>query len=137
MTPLIISSESNNQNDVGSWKSNNNKSLVRNNNSGIKMGKISSDLSYSDDDHEEYEEEEGSYFSGRDVSKKFSKEVTKRHQGLHHHTAHHPRRSLCHSIFVMIQIIALVSNLSMLATQVIPLFLCQLSLVDSVIRYSI
>lgn len=104
------------------------------------MGKTSSDPSYKDDDHQQNDghpdhtcdhkedcdnddDEEDRYFSDRAASEKSSQKYTQRCQGR------------CHSLFVMIKFFASVSNLSMLAAQVLPLFVSQLSVVDIVIRY--
>lgn len=45
-----------------------------------------------------------------------------------------PTRSCCHTIFIGIQILAILGNLCMIATQVIPLFICDVDAVQQAIR---
>lgn len=45
-----------------------------------------------------------------------------------------PRRGPCHSIFVAIQVIAVLANLSMIATQIVPIIICDIDVLQKVIR---
>jgi len=45
-----------------------------------------------------------------------------------------PRRTCCHSIFVTIQVFAIVGNLMMLSTQIVPMIICDVELIQKVMR---
>jgi len=45
-----------------------------------------------------------------------------------------PTRSCCHTIFIGVQIFAVLGNVCMIATQVVPLFICDIDAVQQVIR---
>jgi len=84
-----------------------------------------------DDDYEESEtdEEESVFVEKNPLDPNWHEEPKRRQQ-----KKRGPRRGPCHSIFVAIQVIAIFANLSMLATQIVPIIICDIDILQKGIR---
>lgn len=88
---------------------------------------------YSSSDVGEEEEEGNEFRSTDDVSSapsKWDQESKKRKKK----RLRKPARSCLHDIFVVIQILAVLANLVMIAAQVLPIVICDINIVQTVVR---